>query len=304
MAKQGLFVGLTSLDLIYLTDHMPASNEKRVALEATSTPGGPATNAAITFQHLDQQDAGQPDGTKTQVFSALGQHPLAQTLRQDLAGYGIQHTDLAPQQTTSPPVSSILVTQATGDRAVISLNAVKQQGQLNTTGTAISNLLRDIDVVLVDGHQMAVGAKLAAVAKQQGIPVVVDAGSWKPGFETVLPQATYVIASANFHPPGCESEAAVLDYLQALGIPYIAVTKGADPIQWCMVDAQGEIAVPPVTVVDTLGAGDIFHGAFCHYILQPPFSFSNALAQAAQVAAIACQYFGPRVWMDNHLDDH
>ncbi|MDJ0536213.1 MAG: PfkB family carbohydrate kinase [Xenococcaceae cyanobacterium MO_207.B15] len=46
--------------------------------------------------------------------------------------------------------------------------------------------------------------------------------------------------------------------------------------------------------VDTLGAGDIFHGAFCNYILQE--DFPTALFLAAQMASKSCQFFGTRSW--------
>lgn len=52
MAKHGLFVGLVTLDLIYLADAPPNANQKIVAQETTIAAGGPATNAAIAFQHL------------------------------------------------------------------------------------------------------------------------------------------------------------------------------------------------------------------------------------------------------------
>jgi sugar/nucleoside kinase (ribokinase family) len=44
-----------------------------------------------------------------------------------------------------------------------------------------------------------------------------------------------------------------------------------------------------------MGAGDIFHGAFCHYILQE--SFPDAIASAAKIASHSCQFFGTRRWM-------
>jgi sugar/nucleoside kinase (ribokinase family) len=139
---------------------------------------------------------------------------------------------------------------------------------------------------------MAVGLAIATAAQQRRIPVVIDAGSWKPGFEAVLPLATSVIAAAKFRWPG---RADTLSTLASLGIPEVAITQGAGPIQYCDRGQSGSLPSPLVTVKDTLGAGDIFHGAFCHYRLQAPFI--AALGQAAQVAARSCQHFGPRAWL-------
>jgi sugar/nucleoside kinase (ribokinase family) len=185
------------------------------------------------------------------------------------------------------------VTQATGERAVISLNATRSQAPVQSIP---ADILQEIDIVLIDGHQMQVGQAIAQQAKAAQIPIVIDGGSWKPGFEQVLPYADYVICSANFYPPNCATPADVLAYLNALGIPHLAITQGDRPILFFSQADSGQIAVPPVTTVDTLGAGDIFHGAFCHLIGRS--NFPEALKQAAEIAAHACQFFGTRQWME------
>ncbi|MEO1179421.1 MAG: PfkB family carbohydrate kinase [Cyanobacteria bacterium J06636_28] len=138
---------------------------------------------------------------------------------------------------------------------------------------------------------MALSRQIASTAKALDIPVVVDAGSWKPGFDQVLTLATVVIASANFQPPD-KSEA--LTYLQRLRIPYVAITQGEAPIVVSDRGHLSELAVPATAVVDTLGAGDIFHGAFCHGWAG---DFLAALTQASQVASLSCGYFGTRAWI-------
>jgi sugar/nucleoside kinase (ribokinase family) len=283
MSITGLFVGLTTLDLIYLVTAPPLPNQKIVAIDYTAAAGGPATNAAVAFQHL---------GNSARLLSAIGCHPITHLLQADLQQCGIEVIDLAGDRTTSLPVSSILVTQSTGERAVTSINAVNTQIPV----TAIpENILLGIEIVLIDGHQMAVGAAIAQQAQQQNIPVVIDGGSWKPGFDTVLPWVDYAICSSNFYPPDCVSSAQVVDYLASFGIANVAITQGDQPIIYRQLDIQGQIAVPVIRAIDTLGAGDFFHGAFCHFMLQT--DFPTALAAAAQVAARACQSFGTRQWL-------
>ncbi|PSB29427.1 PfkB family carbohydrate kinase [Stenomitos frigidus] len=282
-SHRGLFIGVVTLDLIYLVDRPPLANEKLAASDYTVSAGGPATNAAVAFSHL---------GNEAIVMGVLGMHPMAQLILTDLQQYGVTLNDLSPTLATPPPVSSIMVTEKTGDRAVVSLNAVRAQASANIP----ANSLQDVAVILIDGHQMAVGRTIAMEARSRGIPVVIDGGSWKPGFETVLPLADYVICSANFHPPHCQSPQDVAAYLLNLGVPHIAITQGQQPIQYWTVTSAGHIDVPIVTVVDTLGAGDIFHGAFCHAILRE--DFRDALAIAANIAAQSCQYFGTRRWME------
>nr|WP_199303862.1 PfkB family carbohydrate kinase [Nodosilinea sp. FACHB-131] len=271
---------MITLDCIYRVDHVPSSDEKLVAEESLLVAGGPATNAAIAFAAL---------GNQARLAGALGQHPLADLIRADLATYGVEVVDLTTQLRSPPPLSTILVTAATGDRAVVSRNAVGRQAD---PAAIPENLLTDVDVVLVDGHQMAASHAIAIAAQSQTIPIVIDAGSWKPGFDSILPLATSVIAAAKFQLP---SQPDTLAALSALGIPEVATTHGPSPIQFRDRGTAGTLPVPQVTVQDTLGAGDILHGAFCHYRLGAPFP--NALTQAAQIATQSCRHFGPRTWI-------
>ncbi len=62
-------------------------------------------------------------------MTVLGHHPLSQLIRADLENYSLQILDLIPEKSDSPPVSSIIVTAATGERAVISINALKSPGK-------------------------------------------------------------------------------------------------------------------------------------------------------------------------------
>jgi sugar/nucleoside kinase (ribokinase family) len=286
MGHCGLFVGLTTLDLIYGVAHLPKSNEKQTAADLAIAAGGPATNAAVTFRHL---------GNRAKLLSVIGQHPLTGLVRADLAAQQVEILDLAPDREDPPPLSSIMVTTKTGDRAVVSRNAINLQAEAHQIP---SNVLQGVDVVLIDGHQLEVSVAIAQAAKAKNIPVVLDGGSWKPGLENVLPFIDYAICSANFSLPKSFEEDGWVEYLRTVASPDIAITQGGEPIVYLTQTQFGEIPVPKIQPVDTLGAGDIFHGAFCHWILQT--DFVDALSQASAVAALACQSFGTRQWLLNN----
>jgi sugar/nucleoside kinase (ribokinase family) len=289
MPRNGLFVGMVTLDLVYLSAKLPGNNQKVVASDYTVAAGGPATNAAVTFSYL---------GNQATILGVVGTHPITHLIRGDLESQGVAIADLDPATTQPPPVSSIIVTQSTGDRAVISLNASKIQASSDHLPVEINSL---VDVVLIDGHQMATGCAIAKIAKNNNIPVIIDGGSWKPGFEKTLPFVDYAICSANFYPPGCNTSEEVMAYLANLGIPHIAITQGEKPIEYLSHGVSGQISVPQINAVDTMGAGDVFHGAFCHYILRQ--NFTDALAAATEIASRSCQFFGTRQWMQTDLND-
>lgn len=285
LMKTGLFLGLATLDLIYLADKSPAENQKIVASDCIITAGGPATNAAVTFSSL---------GNVAILAGVLGTHAIAQLIRADLADYNVRIIDLAPGRSDSPPLSSIIVTEGTGDRSVISINATKSQ----VNSQAINpEILTSVNIVLMDGHQILASQEIAQLAKLKNIPTVLDGGSWKPGLEEILPFVEWAVCSDNFHPPNCYNSEQVFAYLSAAGIPNIAITRGEQPILYLSKGNCGSIEVPQIQAADTLGAGDIFHGAFCHYILQN--NFTDSLSAAAKIAANSCKLFGTRAWMNN-----
>nr|WP_281501849.1 PfkB family carbohydrate kinase [Aliiroseovarius sp. F20344] len=81
-----------------------------------------------------------------------------------------------------------------------------------------------------------------------------------------------------------------------LGLSRWAITRGAKGVIWQDGDSSGEIPAVPVAAVDTLGAGDIFHGAFCHAYAETG-DFVAALSSANRIAAKSCELAGTRSWM-------
>lgn len=286
--RRGLFVGLVTLDLLYQVESVPRPDQKIVALDDTLAAGGPATNAAITFAHL---------GDIPTVLGVLGRHALTLPIQADLAQHGVDWRDLDETTLVSPPVSSVLVTRSTGERAVISRNATRTKVSGDRLPTSVAEELeqQSFHVVLMDGHQIPIGCEVAQLARKYGIPVVMDGGSWKEGFDMAMPWVDYALCSAHFYPPGCQDEADVIAFLRDRGITHIAITHGGEAITYVTPEETGIVPVSTITPVDTLGAGDIFHGAFCHFILRT--DFREALAQSAEVATRSCKSFGTRRWM-------
>lgn len=142
---------------------------------------------------------------------------------------------------------------------------------------------------------MQAGHAWARAAHSAGIPVVFDGGSWKSGTDELLAFVDTAICSADFLPPGCTNENEVIQYLQTRNVKHIAITHGADPIHFVSAVATGAIPVPQVDVVDTTGAGDTLHGAFCYYA-NKGLDFVESLRNAVTVASESCRYLGTRRW--------
>jgi sugar/nucleoside kinase (ribokinase family) len=157
-------------------------------------------------------------------------------------------------------------------------------------------LCRQARVVMVDGHYMEACQAWAVAARACGTPVVLDGGSWKEGTEALLNSVHTAICSADFMPPGCSSRNEVIQFLKSCGVANIALTSGSAPIEFLCGQSSGSIRVSEVDVVDTMGAGDILHGAYC-YFASMGRDFVDSLTQAAGIASQSCRYPGTREWM-------
>jgi sugar/nucleoside kinase (ribokinase family) len=280
---QAIFVGLSTIDVVYDVDKFPKPNTKVAAKSQEVFVGGPATNAGITFAHL---------GGKAVLATALGRHALSQVVREELRQYSVQIVDLNPKFEEVPVISSVAVDRS-GNRNVISANALGVQAPIAEVD---SNLLKQARVVLVDGHYMQACQAWARAARAQNIPVVLDGGSWKEGTEELLKGVHTAICSVDFMPPGCRSREDALQYLKNAGATSIAITDGANPIHFASGTTSGTLRVPQVEVVDTMGAGDVFHGAYC-FFASAGRGFVESLAEAAVIASESCCYHGSRAWM-------
>jgi sugar/nucleoside kinase (ribokinase family) len=279
----GIFVGLSTVDVIYDVDQFPSANKKVVALSQDVYVGGPATNASITFSHL---------GGVATLVTVAGRHSLANLVRQELERYSVRLIDLNPDFDDVPVISSISVNQA-GERNIISANATRVSALAVPLDEVVFN---QTSVVLVDGHYMQACQTWARAAHARGIPVVFDGGSWKDGTEELLSSVDTAIGSADFLPPGCATENDVLSYLKKCGVPNIAITRGSASVRFVSGAASGIVPIPQVQVADTMGAGDIFHGAFCYYS-SIGRGFVEALESATRIAAESCRFRGTREWM-------
>ncbi len=149
---------------------------------------------------------------------------------------------------------------------------------------------------MVDGHFMDACQAYAKAARARGIRVVLDGGSWKEGTAELLQSVDIAICSADFKPPKCSTEDEVVKYLQGRGVQSIAITHGSEPVYFVSPTSSGTVRVPKVDRVDTMGAGDIFHGAFC-YFASSGQGLVASLAEATGIAAESCRYHGTREWM-------
>ncbi len=280
--KKGLFTGLITIDIHYLVSEYPSENKKVKTTPPSIYVGGPATNAAIVFSALNGG---------ANLISAVGGNGFRHFIDNDFNKQNITFYDLAEGTNTSPVIASVITSQATGGRNVFTHNPSSfKDGRVVEQAFQTANP----DVLLLDGFY---ALNCAHLANKKGIPVVIDCGSWKEQYNELLPKVNYVICSEDFKPPGTETTEGIFAFLASKRIKNIAITRGSKPIQWLSEGRIKSFEVPKVNAVDTLGAGDFFHGAFCYY-LDGTSSFEPALKKASKMATESCKHVGTRRWLN------
>jgi sugar/nucleoside kinase (ribokinase family) len=271
------------VDVIQQVAEFPTPGDKVQSVGVHLTPGGPAANAATTVAAL---------GHRAGLLTALGRDAFGRFAAAGLAERGVEFHDLAPESRIS--LSMVAVRERDGERTVISRNAAEVAFQ--TTVDAVTPFVLGSDLLLLDGHLGQLALTAANVAKDAGLPVVLDAGSWKPVLEHLLPLVDVAACSAAFE----LSE----DELHALGVPLVIRTNGANPVKWSRDGEFHEVPVPAVDVRDTNGAGDVWHGALAvalarHDPVAAAIGWANAVA-AVRVRNTAQDWLEELArWQDN-----
>lgn len=274
---------MTTMDLVQRVDHHPGVNEKVVAQRSDLATGGPAAVAALTFSAL---------GGHSVLLSALGPGPLGRLAAQELNALGVRVVD-SWAGGADISISAITVLNRTGERCVVSRNAA----DITTAVPAELPVLAGAsDVVLIDGHHPALGVAAARAARAADVPVVLDCGSTKPVYADLLPLADAVICAAGFTQGGAGFDQ-LATRLVAAGTRLVAQTSGDAPVRWRSQQASGALPVPRVPVRDTLGAGDVLHGAFAFAWARGITDPERSLGLGIAVASLRVQHIGPRAWL-------
>ena len=280
-----LFIGRATLDVLYSLDQFPAHDTKTFAQAMRAAPGGPATNAAITHALL---------GGSPVLMTALGGGPWASVVRADLEKLGIEFIDLAEATRYETPLTVVLVDQSKATRTII--NPPQSSVTLNSPvkwDTAWGEIPR---LALTDGFHLKETLPLLRRLHADGTKICLDGGSWKAGTEELAPLVNVAICSERFAVPGEQPNAeSTIAWFAEFGVSQIAVTHGPNPILGRDRNRPFAIEVGKVDAVDTTGAGDVLHGAFCFHFAQTG-DFELALKQAGDIATRSCMALGVRAW--------
>ncbi len=275
---------MLTLDVVHVVERVPRANEKVPELAQSVAVGGPAANAALTVAAL---------GAPVHLVAGFGRSPFTSFVAAALETARVQWHDAAAEARGGSPVSTILLTRGTGDRAVVGGAAPVLPGD----AAVPTGIVEEAAAVLLDGHALPLAFEAASRAREAAVPVLLDGGSYKPGTERLLPNVDLAILSADFHPPDGTDP---LSWVQEHGCRYAARSGGPDPVVLDDGHSRRSLPVAQVDVVDTLGAGDVLHGAAAYAVARCGLTdVARVLRFAIEVASLSCRHAGALGWAEH-----
>jgi sulfofructose kinase len=283
-ARTILCAGIIVLDEVFRVDRFPQPDAKTEAQSFFIVNGGCAANAAVAIARLGGRAVlagplGGPSGEDSngdRVLAALAGEQVDCRGCQRIAGV--------------PTALSAIFLDAHGDRMIVThrddrLAAAEPRDP--------SGLVASADVVLADNRFPEFVRPICAAARGRGLTVVLDADRPTEMSEDLFQIATHVVFSSEClrATTGLDDLVAGLAAIARTTPSFLAVTHGPHDVLWREGASLHKSPVFPVKAIDTLGAGDVFHGAFA-LALGEGRDLGPALRFAAAAAGLKCTRLG------------
>jgi len=281
-APRILCAGIAVQDIVMRVAEFPAPGTKVAASEFIVTGGGCAANAAVAVARL---------GGVAQFAGPLGGSGdvVSERILSDLRAEGVDCSGVLRPDGGTASVSLILIDHA-GEKTIATRRGVKLAGVAPNDAT---QLVAAADAVLVDNRFPEFVGAVCRAAQARNIPIVIDLDQSTDIDDPLLALGTHVIASQEGArgTTGGDDIGATLKRLSDRLPGFVAITDGPQGVFWREGGATRHLPAFAVTAIDSLGAGDVFHGAFTLALAQGR-PLTESLRYASAAAALKCTRFG------------
>jgi sulfofructose kinase len=278
-----LCIGMPVRDLTFNTPGVPGRGSKENATGFDEICGGNALNAAIGIVRL---------GGRASICGPMGdsKETSSRFIFEQMAHEGIDTKHLIHMAGLVTPISAVMI-DPSGERTIVTF---RDPELWHVKLPDFDKLLDDCAAILTESRCAEFCTDLCAEAVRRGIPVVVDVDRAMSLREGLLNASTHLVFSSEplQETADVSDDAQALKKIAKLTKSFLAGTRGPRGTIW--LDEQGNIQETPafpVHTVDTLGAGDVFHGAFALAITEGQ-ELRQALRFASAAAALKCTRFG------------
>ncbi|KAA6455740.1 carbohydrate kinase family protein [Acidobacteria bacterium AB60] len=275
-------VGLNATDTLIPLATFPERGAKLEYTESTIMPGGQTASTVMACQTW---------GMRTRYVGKIGSDDAGRLHRSEFARAGVDARLVEVPNALSP--QSLILVDGGGERTVL---CRRDERLLLTPEDLDRAWIASARVLHVDGYETAAATLAAQWARAAGIPVVADLDEIYSGVNDLIRNVDYLIVSRDF-PARLTGERDLKQALQAIrghyGCRLAAATLGQDGVvAW---DGEQFLLRPAfrVNVVDTTGAGDIFHAGFIYALMQE-WPLKRQLDFACAAAALNCTSQGAR----------
>lgn len=277
-----VMLGICAWDYLGTVSRIPLNDKARM-IEHLEQGGGPAGTAAVAASRL---------GARTGFIGKVGDDARGRLILDGFRQEGVDASGCVVQQGAISPAAFCWVEQSTGNRSVAwhpgSITPLRPE-------EVPQDLVRGARVLHLDGHQAGAAVAAAERARQAGATVSLDAGAYHQHMDRLMELSHVVIASEAFGREliGSDNPEAAVREIFSCG-PRIAMVTLGSRGSLCLTSA-GLLHKPAFTVdvVDTTGAGDVFHGAFCVGMLEG-WDLDRTIDFASAAAALKCRRLGGR----------
>jgi sugar/nucleoside kinase (ribokinase family) len=284
---QALFIGHTYIDVTLLCDRMPTGDEKTVAQDYAVSFGGNAVTAAFACAKL---------GIIPDLMATLADDWLGRMFLDMAESYQIP---VHPRRVTRSSLSFVLPND--GKRAIIrarDANYLEPFPVLDLTGCRALHL---------DGHLADAAVYYARACREQRILTSLDGGGRHGDIEELLNFIDVAIVAERLCEQLQMTPSQMLDFLKAKGCKVGGVTQGERGMLWYdeagSVSLMPALAIPGESIIDTSGAGDVFHGAYmASYLAAPERPFVSHFEFARAAAAHKIQNLGNEAGLPSQAD--
>ena len=271
-----LCVGVLVLDVIFLVDELPSGGEKMLGHGMSEAIGGPAAIGGLAAVRL---------GGKASLLSRVGDDRVGKAILDGFrdAGLDTSAVEILPGATSS---FSAVAVDPNGERQIVNYT----DPRLHAAPPRVIPPVEPFDAVLVDTIYPMAAIPALKAARQYGLPGIVDFDV-KPrsGSSEILELASHIAFSRQGlrSLTGLDDAEAGLRAVASRNSGWVGVTLGENGIMWLENGAIRQLPAFQVDVVDTLGAGDVFHGGLAYGLAQGR-SIEDALHLGAAAAAVKC----------------
>ncbi|MBO9398963.1 sugar kinase [Shimia sp. R9_2] len=273
-----LCVGAAVVDFVFHLPALPNRAEKYGTEEADIVGGGCAANAAVAIARM---------GGAAVLGARLGEDSIGDMIVADLAREGVDVSHVTRTAGAQSSYSSVLI-DAQGERQIVNF-----RGAGLALKTDWFDGLTDLGAVLTDTRRVDAALAALELARARGIPGILDGEA--PIDPALMGAASHVALSMQ----GLRSlyqeadiEDALLQIAEEHGC-WVCVTDGADGVWFTEGDAVRHVTAFPIIPIDTLGAGDVWHGIFA-LMLAEGMGAEEAIRHANGAAALKCLTKGGR----------